>query len=195
MSKNIDKSNLMKLIGAESPDVPSLGGRRSEPRSPGKPPASIEPTEEAEPLKKKRPPKTAVGGKGLADFVAAPSANPVMRNIKPTEPRVEAKVEQPLAYHIPNGLSRQILDLPFYLFNEQFGEIAAKYAVCTCDICCERFAKAAAEQSEHKVVFIGSDDDLNEADAAIAEARPDMIRILTKLCIAAKFKPFHERNT
>lgn len=107
--------------------------------------------------------------------------NPVIKGIMPEDPE----------YRKPSGMDVQIVNLPAMLINEQLGTVMVRYKVCTCAACCEGVTSTAASLLPTVFIKVSGSSDAAEVNQKLKEMRPEVVKVLTKLCISARNRPFH----
>ncbi|MCL2693592.1 MAG: hypothetical protein FWE60_00625 [Oscillospiraceae bacterium] len=146
-------------------------------------PAVTPPSERgADPPPKKRPRKSITKHMKLESLSAA-GENPVLTAVPVADK----------AYIRASGVAeRQIVSVPLLLVNEQLGAAAERFNICTCDVCLRTVTDKALDLMPPMYVRVVNSADEEEVNRLIREKRPEVIRVLAKICIAAGKKAFHE---
>jgi hypothetical protein len=194
MARSNKTSNLLKLlnlVGRDASGTPPeaiVNGTPEEPKINGTPRAAFptsEPEEEAVPdVPRKKPRKNIT--KHMKPFVPDAPENPALKAINAEIPEAEPKV------FTRSVTERQIVSVPLLLITEQLGTAVERFNACACDECLHGIINSALELMPPMYVRVVSDADENEVNRLIREGRPEVIRVLAKICIKANTKPFHE---
>jgi len=105
-----------------------------------------------------------------------------------TPPQTEGKT----VYVKPAG-ERQVVNVAAILINEQLGYALERFNICACQVCCLEITLRALRELPPAFVQVST---INEADfvnAEINRLRPDVIKILAKLSLAARNAPYHNQ--
>lgn len=177
MTRNNKTSSVLRLVGADKNNQNPLMNTKQE-QKPPEPPNIVETL----PVRKKRPRKTVTKNLKITKLVTEAPLNPTIKQIG-TE-------EQPIYRRIGN--EKQIINISFFLINEQLGSILERFNSCTCDDCCRIISEKALKLMPVKFVHVNKKADADEVNACLKELRPEATRILTKLCLTARTKPYHD---
>jgi len=189
MPRNIKTSNVLKLlnlkempnVGDAVPSVPSKQPEDSGAQGTAHPtiPDISEP-----PQKPKRPRKVITKHMKLEKLSEPARENPALKAIavENNEDRVFMR----------SATERQIVSIPLMLVNEQLGAAVERFNSCACDECLRGITDSALDLIPPMYVRVVNAADEDEVNRLIKEQRPEAIRALAKICIAANKKPFHD---
>jgi hypothetical protein len=169
MPRNNKTSNLLKMLNIK--ELPAL-----------ETPKPVEIIPEPVPPARRRKNIT----KHMKPFVPDAPENPALKAIS-TEP-AEA---EPKAF-TRSATERQIVSVPLLLITEQLGTAVERFNACACDECLRGIIGRALDLMPPMYVRVVCDTDEDEVNRLIRERRPEVIRVLAKICIAANKKPFHD---
>jgi len=169
MARSNKTSKVMNLIAPEQPEQPKP-----------EPPEQATPEQpEPAPSKPKKSRRRAIVKhmKLSAEAVAVP--------ILPPPPKQSGTV-----YVKPAG-ERQVVNVVSLLINEQLGYALERFNVCSCGECCREITLRAMRELPPVFVQVSTIDDANEVNLLISRHRPDVIKTLAKLVLAARGNPYH----
>jgi hypothetical protein len=123
----------------------------------------------------------------ILNLFGKPDAVPVTLNpaIKPPE-----KEAVPVVF-VKSENGTQFVNIPFLLINEQVGSIMERFRCCTCEKCVTAVTEESLKQLPPMVVRIERRSDAESVNRAVADARSDAIRIITKAVMLVKSNPRH----
>jgi hypothetical protein len=143
----------------------------------------------------------------LTDVIPAKKAHPKPRNeqtattatgAQPDIIPVKQKHAQGQQDAEPDSSKQQAAEprtvyLSAMLIMEQMGVIARRYKNCECDICNRRLFFEGLGLMPTEFVNAAEEDGERQMNEKLAALRPLAIKVLTKLCISARVKPYHDR--
>ncbi|MDR2558259.1 MAG: hypothetical protein LBC86_01755 [Oscillospiraceae bacterium] len=199
MPRNNKTSNVLKLLNLKS--LPENAGnaaggvlpKKSGPHESGDSPGAVNPAFEPEvpeapdPLPRKHRRKTIVKHMKIEKLSEPAEENPALKAIA-----AEAAEESEPKVFTRSATERQIVSVPLLLITEQLGTAVERFNACACDECLRGIINSAMDSMPPMYVRVVSDTDEAEVNRLIKERRPEIIRILAKICIAANKKPFHD---
>jgi len=177
MARNSNKtSKVMNLIVSEKDGF----------SDPASPPEVLETPEPPPPPKPKKSRRRAVVGPNLkADLGAEAVALPPLLN-----PPSEFKT----VYAKPAG-ERQVVNVAALLINEQLGYALERFNTCACAKCCLEITLRALRELPPTFIHVTTIDDADTVNSEIGRLRPEVIKTLTKLVLAARNNPYHKFYT
>ncbi|MCL2637718.1 MAG: hypothetical protein FWD48_05040 [Oscillospiraceae bacterium] len=141
----------------------------------------------------RRPRKNITKHMKLEKLSESVGENPALKAIteeKNAEP--EEIIERVFIRPSESISERQIVSVPLLLILEQLGTAVERFNACACDECLRGITDRALDLMPPMYIRVVNAADENEVNRLIKERRPEVIRILAKICIAANKKPFHD---
>jgi hypothetical protein len=96
-------------------------------------------------------------------------------------------------YVKPAG-ERQVVNVVSMLINEQLGAALERFNICACGICCLEITQKALRELPPVFVHVSTVADADEVNEKIARFRPEVIKTLTKIALAARNSPYHKAH-
>lgn len=180
MARNNKTSSVLRLVGAEINTAKTAVKTKA--KSEIKP--EIPPETAETPVKIKRPRKYITKKLEKESLIAEVPHNPAFRQTGADE----------IGYFRRQPNEKLIINVSSYLINEQLGSALERFRVCRCDECCRIITEKATAMMPDAFVHVNSKADEDEAGRLIKELRPEAIRVLTKLCISARGKAYHDKE-
>lgn len=185
MPRSNKTSSVLKLIGADAQIKDSNKPEYTDIKNNiAATPEKTEPSIESEPVYEKlskRPRKTVIKKpKALKIFGDIAASNPALRQAGADEP----------AYR-RHGSERQIVNVSALLICEQLTAALDRFNSCDCDLCCRVITEKAIFLMPDCFVRVNTKPDEDFANEEIKRLRPEAIKVLTRLCITARTRPYH----
>ncbi|MCL2696915.1 MAG: hypothetical protein FWE74_02400 [Oscillospiraceae bacterium] len=178
MPRNNKTSNVLKLLNLK--ELPAVDNPQ---------PVKVLQETEVQPPPEARRRKNITGHMKLEKLSEEAAENPALKAIGTGQedggPRSFTRPAAALA-------ERQIVSVPVLLITEQLGAAVERFNSCACDECLRGITDKALDLMPPMYVRVVNDKDENEVNRLINERRPEAIRVLAKICIAANKKPFHD---
>ncbi len=179
MARSIKTSQVMKLISGgekkqEAPeivtDTPAISKAKAETPEPGK-----------------KPRKVITKNLEIDKLIQETPHNPSLRGIEDLNIERSDKLTKA-------AFKSELIDIPTLLIEEQLPVALERFKVCDCDRCKEIFTQKAVAELPNKVIKINSNEDMLKVKAALDELRPELAKILAKLCISSKINALHNEK-
>lgn len=191
MPRSNKTSSVLKLIGAEAENIKPKKSEHSEAKNNtalapeySETPAENETSIKNESVHKnvsKRPRKTVIKKpKVLNLFGDNTASNPALRQAGADEPTYRR-----------HGNERQIVNVSALLICEQLTAALDRFNSCDCDLCCRVITEKALSLMPDCFIRVKTKPDEEYANEEIKRLRPEAIKVLTRLCITARTRPYH----
>jgi hypothetical protein len=144
------------------------------------------------PVKKAHPkPRAETPPEPKAPEAPKGSAEPEFTPSKPKHAHNQPDAE--VYYHKPQGVEIQTVYVSAMLIMEQMGIIAKRYKNCECDICNRLLFFEGLGLMPVEFITAEDENGVYAVNLRMDQLRPLAIKALTKLCIFARGKPYHDR--
>lgn len=133
--------------------------------------------------KKRSRNKTVIKNPEMSKLVGNSAPNPVLK---------QAGADEPI--YRRHGSERQIVNVSAFLVCEQIGPALERFNSCSCDTCCRVITERALSLMPDCFVHVNAKPDEDKVNGEIKRLRPEAIKILTRLCITARTRPYHRNE-